>query len=77
MKNSTDFNKLVDLFKSLTGAKSMRQVFDDCVGMYALSIQNVFTTEDVFIQNEKKYKEYAENYSKDELVIIKNILSES
>lgn len=76
MKNSIDFNKLVDLFKSLTGAKSMRQVFDDCVGMYALSIQNVFTTEDVFIQNEKKYKEYAENYSKDELVIIKNILSE-
>lgn len=76
MKNTTDYSKMIDLLKSLTGAKSIHQVFNDCIEMYALSIQNVFTTDEAFAENERKYMEYAEKYTIDELVTIRMIFSE-
>ena len=40
------YKELVKLFDSLTGSKSLWQVFNDCIEMFAISIQNTFTFDD-------------------------------
>lgn len=73
---SDDYKVLVGLFKKLTGKKALWQVFNDCIEMIAISIQNAFLHGSKFRENENRYGEIAKQYSKDEQKIISQIYSE-
>lgn len=54
----------------------MWQVFNDCIEMFALSIQNTFCFGQTFEKNENRYKDITKNYSESEIETIVKIFSE-
>ena len=74
-KVNTEYKKLVSLFNNLTGSRSLWNVFNDCIEMFALSIQNTCSF-DNFQKREMRYKDIAKNYSKNEFDIILQIFAE-
>lgn len=74
-KVNTEYKKLVSLFNDLTGSRSLWNVFNDCIEMFALSIQNTCSF-DNFQKRETRYKDIAKNYSKSEFDIILQIFAE-
>lgn len=62
-----EYRELVGMFNELTGSRSLWQIYNDCVEMFAISIQNVFTFGKRYEQNEEEYKRVSSNYSKAEL----------
>jgi len=52
------------------------QVFNDCIEMFALSIQNTFCFNQTFVKNKNRYKDIAKNYSESEFETIVKIFAE-
>ena len=73
IKVKSEYKELVKLFDCLTGSKSLWQVFNDCIEMFAISIQNTFTLGKKYDDNEERYKQIASRYTRDELDIIVEI----
>lgn len=76
IKVKPEYRELVKMFNELTGSRSLWQVFNDCINMYALSIQNVFTLGNKHEYNEKEYKRIANQYTNAELAQIAKIFAE-
>lgn len=74
-KVKSEYRELVKLFNQLSGSRSLWQVFNDCIEMFALSIQNTCSF-DNFQKRETRYKDIAKNYSKSEFDIILQIFAE-
>lgn len=77
LKVKNEQKKLICLFDGLTGKRSMWQLFNDCVCMIAIAIQNSF----MYGFNrgnalEKEYKNIAAGYTKAELMKISEIFAE-
>lgn len=71
------YKAIVKLFESLTGSRSMYQVYTDCMEMCALSIQNsceVYPKR--FSKHEKRYKDIANQYNDKEIETIVKIFAE-
>ncbi|MDO4495210.1 MAG: N-6 DNA methylase [Clostridiaceae bacterium] len=75
IKVKPEYKELVNMFNELTGSRSMWQVFNDCIEMFALSIQNFFTLGKKFIENEEKYKRISSQYSPNEIQTIVRIFA--
>lgn len=76
IKVKSKYKELVKLFNQLSGSRSLWQVFNDCIEMFALSIQNIFCFNQTFEKNENRYKDIAKNYSESEFVTIVKIFAE-
>lgn len=76
IKVKPEYKELVKLFNQLTGSRSLWQVFNDCIEMFALSIQNTFCFGQTFEKNENRYKNIVKNYSKSEVEIIVKVFAE-
>lgn len=76
IKVKPEYKELVKLFNQLTGSRSLWQVFNDCIEMFALSIQNTFCFGQTFEKNENRYKDIVKNYSKSEVEIIVKVFAE-
>lgn len=63
------------MFDELTGSRSLWQIFNDCIEMFAISIQNIFTVGKKHEENEKEYKRVSSSYSKEELNKIAEIFA--
>lgn len=70
-----EYKELVKLFDNLTGSKGLWQVFNDCIEMYAISIQNVFTVGKKHVANEQRYSDIVKNYTKSEFKTIAHIFN--
>lgn len=70
-----EYRELVKMFNELTGSRSLWQIFNDCIEMFAISIQNVFTIGKKHKENEEEYKRVSSNYSKSELEKISRIFA--
>ena len=70
-----EYRELVKMFNELTGSRSTWQVFNDCIEMFALSIQNIFTLGKKHIENEEKYKRISSQYSTNEIQTIVRIFA--
>ena len=70
-----EYRELVKMFNELTGSRSTWQVFNDCVEMFALSIQNIFTLGKKHIENEEEYKRISSQYSTNEIQTIVRIFA--
>lgn len=70
-----EYRELVKMFDELTGSRSMWQVFNDCINMFALSIQNIFTFEKNIKKIEKEYKLISSSYNEKELNLIAQIFA--
>lgn len=75
-KVKPEYRKLVTLFDKLTGSRSLWQVFNDCIEMFALCLQNVYCFGNEYKKNETRYKDIAKEYSKSEFDIITQIFAE-
>lgn len=67
VKVKSEYKELVDLFTKLTGARSMWQVFNDCITMFAISISNRLENNNI---REKEYLDIISNYKKSEVDVI-------
>lgn len=76
MKVTTEYKKIVKLFEKITGSRSMWQVFNDCIEIFALCFQNQFLFGKRFDKNEEKYKQIIKQYSEQEVQIIIEIFAE-
>ena len=76
IKVKSEYKELVKLFNQLTGSRSLWQVFNDCIEMFALSIQNTFCFGQTFEKNENRYKDITKNYSESEIETIVKIFAE-
>lgn len=76
IKVKSEYKKLVKLFNQLSGSRSLWQVFNDCIEMFALSIQNTFCFGQTFEKNENRYKDITKNYSESEIETIVKIFAE-
>lgn len=76
IKVKSEYKELVKLFNQLSGSRSLWQVFNDCIEMFALSIQNTFCFGQTFEKNENRYKDIAKNYSESEIETIVKIFAE-
>lgn len=76
IKVKSEYKELVKLFNQLSGSRSLRQVFNDCIEMFALSIQNTFCFGQTFEKNENRYKDIVKNYSESEIETIVKIFAE-
>ena len=70
-----EYQELVKMFNDLTGSRSLWQVYNDCIEMFAISIQNAFAFGKKYKLNEEKYKQVSSNYSQSELFIISKIFA--
>ena len=70
-----EYRELVKMFDELTGSRSMWQVFNDCINMFALSIQYNFTFGKKYEENEKEYKRISSTYNEKELNQIAQIFA--
>lgn len=70
-----EYRELVKMFNELTGSRSLWQIYNDCVEMFAISIQNVFAFGKKHKENEDEYKRISSNYSKSELEKISRIFA--
>lgn len=75
-KSKLQYKELVKLFNQLSGSRSLWQVFNDCIEMFALSIQNTFCFGQTFEKNENRYKDITKNYSESEIETIVKIFAE-
>lgn len=75
IKVKPEYRELVKMFDELTGSRSMWQVFNDCINMFALSIQNNFTFGKKYEENEKEYKRVSSTYNEKELTQIAQIFA--
>lgn len=76
IKVKSEYKELVKLFDQLSGSRSLWQVFNDCIEMFALSIQNTFCFGQTFEKNENRYKDITKNYSESEIETIVKIFAE-
>lgn len=76
IKVKSEYKELVKLFNQLSGSRSLWQVFNDCIEMFALSIQNTFCIGQTFEKNENRYKDITKNYSESEIKTIVKIFAE-
>lgn len=76
IKVKSEYKELVKLFNQLSGSRSLWQVFNDCIEMFALSIQNTFCFGQTFEKNENRYKDITKNYSESEIETIVKIFAE-
>lgn len=76
IKVKSEYKELVKLFNQLSGSRSLWQVFNDCIEMFALSIQNTFCFSQTFEKNENRYKDITKNYSESEIETIVKIFAE-
>lgn len=76
IKVKPEYKELVKLFNQLTGSRSLWQVFNDCIEIMALSIQNTFCFGINFSKNETRYKDIIKNYSDNEIDVILHIFAE-
>lgn len=76
IKVKSEYKELVKLFNQLSGSRSLWQVFNDCIEMFALSIQNTFCFGQTFEKNENRYKDITKNYSESEFETIVKIFAE-
>ena len=70
-----EYRELVGMFNELTGSRSLWQIYNDCVEMFAISIQNNFTYGKKHEANESEYKRVSSNYSRAELDKISQIFA--
>lgn len=71
------YKAVVNLFNSLTGSKAMWNVFQDCIEMIALSIQNsVEVFPERHEKHEKRYLDIIKQYSQSEMETIVKIYAE-
>lgn len=70
-----EYRELVKMFDELTVSRSMWQVFNDCINIFALSIQNNFTFGKKYEENEKEYKRISSIYNEKELNQIAQIFA--
>lgn len=76
IKVKSEYKELVKLFNQLSGSRSLWQVFNDCIEMFALSIRNTFCFGQTFEKNENRYKDITKNYSESEIETIVKIFAE-
>lgn len=76
IKVKSEYKELVKLFNQLSGSRSLWQVFNDCIEMFALSIQNIFCFNQTFEKNKNRYKDITKNYSESEIETIVKIFAE-
>lgn len=67
IKTKPEYKEIVKMFDELTGSRSIWQVFNDCIEMFAYSIQNPFVAGKKFKANEALYKKTAEKYNEKEM----------
>ena len=58
------YEKLIRLFQSLSGARSLWESFNDCINLFSLSFQNFTELGDAFRKNEEEYKQIIGRYKK-------------
>ena len=63
------------MFDELTGSRSIWQVFNDCIEMFAYAIQDAFLAGNKFKMNEAAYIEIARKYTKNEMEIVMKIFA--
>ena len=64
LKKKDEYEKIVCLLNSLTGKRSLWQVFNDCISVYAVMIQNSFMPAGKRFDNiERIYKNTVEDYT--------------
>lgn len=77
IKVKAQYKTMVKLFDNLTGSRHIWQVFQDCMEMGALSIQNsVEVYPSRREENERKYMNIASGYNADEMQVISEIFAE-
>lgn len=70
-----EYKDLVKIFYDLTGSRSMWQVFNDCINLFALSLQNVFEIGKKYEENKKDYKRISSQYIEEEMTKICQIFA--
>lgn len=70
------YEKLIRLFQSLSGARSLWESFNDCINLFSLSFQNFTECGDVFRKNEEEYKQIIGRYKKEEQKLIFQLFAE-
>ena len=70
-----EYRELVKMFNELTGSRSLWQVYNDCIEMFAISIQNAFTFGEKHKSNEDKYKQVSSGYSQSDLLLVSRIIA--
>ena len=71
------YKPIVSLFESLCGSKSMWNVFQDCIEMIALAIQNrVEIFPERYEKHEKRYIDISKQYSESEIDTVAKIFAE-
>lgn len=71
----TEYREIVKLFNELTGSKSMWQVFNDCVEVFALAFQNQFEFGKKREENEERYQQIVKSYTEKEFEVILRIFA--
>ena len=72
----SEYKEIVKLFDSLTGSRSMWQVFNDCIEMFACALQNQYEFGKRYNTLESRYLDIIKQYSKEEVKTIVVIFSE-
>lgn len=75
-KVTTAYKPIVSLFEKLSGSRSMWQVFNDCIEIFALCFQNQFLFGKRYNENEERYKQIIKQYSEQEMQTITQIFAE-
>lgn len=75
IKVTPEYKEIVKMFNDLTGSRSLWQVFNDCINMFAISIQNTFSYGQKFEKNEKEYQRISSNYNENELIQVAHIFA--
>ena len=70
------YEKLISLFRSLSGARSLWECFNDCINLFSLSFQNLSERGNAFRKNEEEYKQIFGKYKKEEQGFIYQIFAE-
>lgn len=70
---SPEYREVVKMFESLSGSKSLWQVYSDVIECIALSIQNQWCFGKRWKENEKAYKIIIDKYNEEERLVIPKI----
>ena len=71
-----EYKNIVNMFNLLTGSQNLWQVFNDCIKLYALSFQNIYTFGKKYEENENTYKQIINQYSDNDKSVIIKIFAE-
>jgi type I restriction-modification system DNA methylase subunit len=63
IKIGKEYKEIVELFNKLSGSKSMREIFNDCIEMFAIAISNSFPFGEETEKREKRYIEIFSRYT--------------